>query len=577
MINFNQELKDRYPGIFEKYPKFISNSFVWLLRKLFHEDEINNFLKENSHLKNVEFIDAVLNYLGFSYNIDNISVENIPTSGRVIFIANHPLGGLDALSLMSFIGKIRPDAKILANEILLALDSISDMLIPIDNIGGKNSKDAIKQIDDTLKNEGAIIVFPAGEVSRAGPFGIKDTKWKGGFLKFAKKREVPIVPIFVNAKNSTLFYAVSAIHKPLAGLLLGNELFNKNGKSLTIKVGEMIPFKNIIMPEIRRNSDTLKLLQKHLYSVGKDKKRVFKTQKCLLKPQNKDHVAKEIEEGELLGETKDGKKIYLCKTPTKTPLLLEIGRLREFTFRKVGEGTGGAYDVDEFDFYYKHLVLFDTAQKEIVGAYRLGVANEIKPNLDSEKLYTQTLFEFKDDAMYLFQDSVELGRSFVQPKFWGTRALDYLWYGIGAYIRNFPQTRYLFGPVSISANYHKTARDMMIYFYKKHFGLSGDIVLSKNRYIIPKQEYSELEELFSGENYEEDFKILKESLAIYGLGVPTLYKQYSELCDEGGAKFLDFGVDVEFENCTDGFIVVDIEKVKDIKKKRYIDDSLKAE
>lgn len=576
MIDLNQELRDRYPAVFEKYPNFISNSFVWMLKKIFHEDEINGFLKENSYLKNVEFIDEVLDYLGFSYSVDSVSTTNIPTSGRVIFIANHPLGGLDALSLMSFIGKIRPDVKILANELLLALDPISDMLIPIDNIGGKNSRDAIKAIDDTLKNEGAIIVFPAGEVSRVGPFGIKDSKWKGGFLKFAKKREVPIVPIFVNAKNSTLFYAVSTIHKPLAGLLLGNELFNKKGKSLSIKVGEMIPFKNIVMPEIRRNSDTLKLLQKHLYNISKNKKRVFKTQKCLLKPQDKDIVAKEIEEGELLGETKDGKKIYLCKTPTKTPLLLEIGRLREFTFRRVGEGTGGAYDIDQFDLYYRHLVLFDTTQKEIVGAYRLGITNEIEPNLDTKKLYTQTLFEFKEGAKYLLKDSVELGRSFVQPKFWGTRALDYLWYGIGAYIRNFSQTRYLFGPVSISANYHKTARDMMIYFYKKYFGLKDDIVISKNRYTIPKQEYSELEELFSGKTYEEDFKILKESLAIYGLGVPTLYKQYSELCEQDGAKFLDFGVDSEFENCTDGFIVVDVSKIKDLKRKRYIDDSLKS-
>ena len=111
---------------------------------------------------------------------------------------------------------------------------------------------------------------------------------------------------------------------------------------------------------------------------------------------------------------------------------------------------------------------------------------------------------------------------------------------------------------------------MMIYFYKKHFTSKEEIVVSKNRYFISQAEKEELDILFCGQSYEEDFKILKESLANFDLSVPTLYKQYSELCDEGGVEFLDFGIDTDFEDCADGFILVQTEKIKEAKRKRYI-------
>lgn len=575
MIDLEKTIKTKYPNLFNKYPKFLSNFIINTLKKLFYEDEINKIIEQNESLKNVEMIGKTLEHLNFTYKIDNVSYQNIPQSGRVIFISNHPLGGLDALSLMHLIGKVRKDVKILANEFLCALDPIKEMLIPIDNLTNQSSREALKAIDQHLKNEGAIILFPAGEVSRAGAFGIKDVEWKGGFLKFAKKAQAPIVPIYVHARNSWLFYAVSAIYKPLGGLLLGREMMAKNGKSLSIKVGEMIPYQNLILPEIKSNRNTLRLIQRHLYSIGKNKKPIFKTQRCLIHKQDPDEVSSEVYKGISLGKTRDGKDIYLCKTPDRSPLLLEIGRLRELTFRRVGEGTGRECDIDEFDHYYEHLVLFDGEQKEIVGAYRIGVTNEIEPDLKGEKLYTQTLFDFKKRAEFLLRDSIELGRSFVQPRFWGTRALDYLWYGIGAYLKKYPETKFMFGPVSISASYPKTARDMMIYFYKKHFTAEEGVVVSKDQYFIGQREKRELDEIFVGENYDEDFKILRECLANFDLSVPTLYKQYSELCEEGGVQFLDFGIDRDFEDCADGFILVETAKIKEAKRKRYMGDEIR--
>jgi len=568
MIDFETLIKTNYPKFAQNYPNSVVNFAIGALKRLFHQDEINKFWKAHENEKNDKFIEEIFKYLNFTYKIDNVSLQNIPETGRVIFVANHPIGGLDGLSLVHQIYTVRKDVKILANQFLQELEPIKELFIGIDNLSNKNSKESIRTITQFLEDEHAIIIFPAGEVSRAGWEGVKDSKWKDGFLKFAKRTESPVVPVFVDGKNSFLFYFTSVINKPLSGLLLGRELFNKRNKSIEIKIGEMIPYENLKLDDFR-NDDIANLVKEHLYRIAKGKNGVFKTRQCLIKSQNRDEISAEILAGEKIGETRDKKGIYICKTPKTSPLLLEIGRLRELSFRAVGEGTGSACDIDEFDHYYHHLVLFDEGAKEIVGAYRIGNSDEIRPDFASEKLYTQTLFDFHQEAEFLFHNSIELGRSFVVPKFWGTKALDYLWYGLGAYIVKNPNIRYLFGPVSISVSYPKPARDLLVYFYKKYFAPKDEIVISRNRYYIGLKEMRALEEKFNGANFEEDFTILKNSLAFYGLFVPTLYKQYSDLCVEDGVKFLDFGIDPDFDDCTDGFLVVDVEKIKQEKKDRY--------
>ena len=145
----------------------------------------------------------------------------------------------------------------------------------------------------------------------------------------------------------------------------------------------------------------------------------------------------------------------------------EIGRLREIAFRAVGEGSGNRRDVDPYDRYYEHLILWDVEDLEIVGAYRLGNTSQM---LEAEQaLYTQSLFNYTEQMTPYFDNGLELGRSFVQPKYWGKRSLDYLWYGIGAYLKKHPKIRYLFGPVTLSNSMPKAAKDLLVYFYKLHF------------------------------------------------------------------------------------------------------------
>lgn len=367
-----------------------------------------------------------------------------------------------------------------------------------------------------------------------------------------------------------MFYTVSMIYKNAATLLLAKEMFNKENKTISMVVGELIPQANVTSKGLNPKTE-LGLLKKHLYRISKGKKGVFPTQKCIAHPEDVQKLRKELGECELLGETGDGKKIYLVDYAKDSAIMRELGRLREYTFRKVGEGTGKKRDLDHYDVYYRHLVLWDEDELEIVGAYRIGESDAIM-EMDAKEnaLYTASLFEFREGFRPYLKDSIELGRSFVQPKYWGSRALDYLWFGIGAYIKTRPNLKYMFGPVSLSASYPKMARNLLIFFYKHYFGCDKEIVVSKNRYIMTKKEIDECREIFCCDNYIEDFKRLKQNLMHMNQSVPTLYRQYSELCEEGGVKFLDFGEDRDFENCIDGFLLLDVTKIKESKRKRYM-------
>lgn len=240
-MNVERVINEKYPSFTSK-PTAIRNTALFILRRLFHEQEVNNFLEENRHCQGFDFIDQVLDYFNFTYSLTNKDLMNIPSSGRVLIIANHPLGALDGLALLKMIGEIRKDVRIVANDMLASLSQLSPLLLPVDNLNRSTRKQDITNINNALHNEEAVIVFPAGEVSRAGAMGIKDSNWNQGFLHFAKKTNSPILPVYIGGKNSSLFYTISGINKTLAALLLPHEMFNKHSMNLTFKIGESIPY-----------------------------------------------------------------------------------------------------------------------------------------------------------------------------------------------------------------------------------------------------------------------------------------------------------------------------------------------
>ena len=226
MVNAEMILRKEHPKVFQ-YPPLINKTIVGLTRLLLHEKSINRFMEMHEGKNGLEFINAVLEYLNVSYKTVHRQIENIPSMGKVIIVANHPLGALDALCLIQMVCSVRQDrkVKIVANRMLSEIVQLKEFMIGVDNFNDKLSKNALRQIDNALQAEEAVIFFPSGEVSRAGFFGIKEGAWKGGFIKFAKRNATPILPIYIKGKNSPLFYGVSWIYKPLGALLLSHEIF----------------------------------------------------------------------------------------------------------------------------------------------------------------------------------------------------------------------------------------------------------------------------------------------------------------------------------------------------------------
>ena len=560
MLDIEKMVIKKYPKI--KKSKVLKAALCKFTESIAHQSEINSFVEAHAHLGGVEFIESALEELNFNYTVADKHIENIPSTGRVVIIANHPLGGIDAFVLIKLISRVRKDIKVVANEFLSSVEPLSPLLIDVNNFKNRQTKDSINKIYEALNNEEAVIIFPAGEVSRATPMGIKDGKWHKGFLKFAKRSGSPILPVYIGGKNSKTFYSVSALNKKLSTLLLAHELFLQKGKSINIIVGEIIP-KEFISPKSLEKDTLVSLYKKHLYSLKKGVS-YFKTQKAIALPEDRRDIKKELKKSQLLGSTKDGKSIYLYQySQNNSSVLNELGRLRELSFRKVGEGANKKRDIDKYDRYYKHIVLWDNDDLEIVGAYRIGIVNE--------KLYTQTLFEYTEAMESILEDSIELGRSFVQPKYWGSRALDYLWQGIGAYLTNNPQIKYMFGGVSLSESYPKVAQDIVLYFYNLYFHSDTHYVTPKLPYNIDyEDEYLKkfISEL-SREDYKKDFKLLKDALHFLNLSVPVMYKQYADLCERGGVKFCAFNIDKEFANCVDSFIIVNVAMIKEKQRNRY--------
>jgi len=570
MISVEQVLSQNLPGLTRR--PWLYKPVKGALRRLLHEQDFIDFAARYPHLQGLEFVEQVLDYFNFRYAVRDNEVERIPSAGRVVIIANHPIGSLDGLALLKLISDIRPDVKVVANQLLMALAPLHNLLLPVNNMSGGTERRALDNIQQHLANESALILFPSGEVSRLRPDGIRDSKWHSGFLRFATNAKAPILPIYIDGRNSALFYGASMLYKPLATMLLVKEMFKQQRKKLDMRIGEQIPYEAFANLALEGRAK-VKLFKKHLYRLAKDKPPLFSTQSAIAHPEDRISLKKAIESCQLLGQTADGKQIYLYQHQQSSPILREIGRLREFAFRAVGEGSGLRRDIDRFDSYYEQLILWDKDDLEIVGAYRFANTRKIIAEQGCDGLYTASLFQFDQSMQPYLAAGLELGRSFVQPRYCGKRSLEYLWYGIGAYLKRHPDIRYLFGGVSLSNSYPQAARDLMVYFYSLYFSDDSCAATSKQPYQLPQTILAELQQHFTGNDYLADFTQLKHLLANMGLSVPTLYKQYSELCEPGGVKFLAFGTDPDFANCVDGLVLVDMTRLKASKKARYLDQA----
>lgn len=534
-----------------------------------------------------EFFQNTLQSLDVRYRFSEQEAARIPPEGPVFVISNHPFGGLDGVILGDFLQSIRPDSKLLANYLLLRMSEMESLVYGIDPFGGtaaaRYNARSVKESLQWIRDGHLLATFPAGEVShfRLAQKRVTDSDWNPVSARLIRKSGASVVPIFFYGGNSLFFNIMGTLHPRLRTLLLGRELTNKRGMEVSLRIGSPITASKIA--KFTTDQDLLDFLRLRTYLLGGSDRRPRGPLRIrpnlrlplplpprpranmpkldpLIDPVPTEKILAEIgrfPEDSLLYERKQF-RVYAIKGSKAPNILLEIGRLRELTFREVSEGTGRPYDTDHFDLDYLQLFLWNTEENQIVGGYRMGQTDKILSKKRKRGFYTSTLFRFRTAFLESMDPAMELGRSFIIPSYQRKFAtLSLLWQGIGAFISRNPRYRYLFGPVSINCEYETISKDLIIHFLRgNNFDplLSGKVKAKtppeKSR-LLSKEEK---EAIARGVKDIDDVSALIAEIEPDQKGVPTLLRHYVKL----NARFLSFNVDADFSDVLDALMVVDL-------------------
>lgn len=516
-----------------------------------------------------EFMNYTLNALNVEYSIATGSLDNIPKEGPVVIVANHPLGAIEGVIVADMLASVRQDVKVLANEMLKRLPEISDLFIGVNVFGGEKARKtnnlAIREANQHLADGGLLVLFPAGEVSTypKGSKVLADAEWRNSVAKFINRSQATTVPIFVDGKNSALFYQAGRVHPLLRTALLGKELLNKQSKNIALSIGNAIPFSEL--KNFDEEKDLVNYLRLNTYLMSPDHEKVKKTSSQGINQPIISPVAEELLMSELAQLPMDallleqGDFAVYCTPTTAIPnLMQEIGRIREESFRGVGEGSGLACDIDQYDEYYQQLFVWHKTDKQIVGSYRLGFVDKLLKERGLDGLYSRSLFHYDQAFLDTLDNSIEVGRSVVAERYQrNLNSLLMLWKGIAALMSRHPKYTHLFGPVSISNDYSESARQLMAQTLSLHHYDQEKAQLVNASTPLHKRgsEFWQPNLLSALASVELLSKIL--SRMEQGKGLPVLLRQYLKM----NGKLVCFNVDPAFHDTLDGLIVVDLRKV----------------
>ncbi|WP_250628027.1 lysophospholipid acyltransferase family protein [Pinirhizobacter soli] len=574
MLKVEQALTDRLPWL-EKHPRIL-RPIAAMLERLAHEERFNHTLRTVAPATGFAFVERTLDHLHVSYRVDERERENIPVEGPLLVVANHPLGMTDALALISLIGSVRQDVRILGNDALSAVPELGHLLLPVD-VFGKGARSSMRNVFRALEEGQALIIFPAGEVSRLRGGRVRDGKWNDGFARIALRDSIrgqkitppPVLPIHVSARNSAAFYGLSMLAKPLSTAMLPREATSPRGQRIGFTIGASVGVEELKERSGGSPEQAAKLMRRHVYRLGNRRGLIFGGQAPLAHPEPTERIVADLTKAELMGELSDGKQALLLQGSPDSAALREIGRLRELTFRRVGEGTGLRRDLDVYDAHYEHLVLWDPKTLRIVGAYRFGNGSTIIPERGIAGLYTSSLFDYSPALESRLAQGLELGRSFIAPAYWRSRALDQLWQGIGMYLQRHRGLRYMFGPVSMSVSMPREAREWIAAAHEHYFGAPG-LASARQPFVISPEVSDGVRAELAGLDAATGLVRLKNRLDALGQTLPVLYRQYVDLVDPTGVQFLGFGEDPGFSGCVDGLVMLDLNSLKPAKKARYL-------
>lgn len=539
----------------------------WIMQgaKLNH---LNQLYKEQYSSNPDEFIENIFEVLEVKPEYLVKELESIPKTGNFMAYANHPMGILDGLLFIYLLRKRRKDIKILANDLLSRIEPLKELLIPVDlyasKTGSKKNVVGLKQMYTHLENQGGVLVFPAGEVSTFYDGRVQDKAWGNTVVKLMIKAKSPLIPVFFDGKNSMSFHIKGKIHSTWRTLSLASEMYNKQNTSLGVRIGKVITQEKL--------NECIDLDSKHsylrarIYGLSNPKRESVTDhflQKFKIKPAKiVKGVSKKVLKAELKALSKDQKilelgnlQLFLAKETECPHIIQEIGRLREITFRAVGEGTGKSLDLDIFDSYYHHLFVWDKNENCIVGSYRVGFGAEIIEEFGKSGFYTNKLFKFKKDFKPVLERSIELGRSFIREEYQRhPLTLLLLWQGILELLMKNKAYRYLLGAVSISNDFSTISKEIMILYLKSQFFDHERAKYIKARKPF-KVKYKDISKtlLDAHKDSLKDIENLIEELEPFGLKIPVLLKKYLGQ----NAKVVGFNIDPNFNNCLDGLVLLD--------------------
>lgn len=238
----------------------------YLKRKL-HEDDINKGMEYLDQFHGLKHNEEILKYM--NVNVEIVNKENIPVSGGAIFASNHPLGGMDGMAFIKAVGEVRSDVRFIVNDILRNLKNFDEIFVGVNKMGG-SSRDALKTIEEVYASPTAILIFPAGLVSRRTDNGIRDLEWSKSFISKAIKYNKPIVPVFIEGQNRAFFYNFArwrkrlGIKKNIEMLFLPDEMFRQAGNTIRIHFGKPIP--PSMFSDLHSEKEWALKLQQYIYS-----------------------------------------------------------------------------------------------------------------------------------------------------------------------------------------------------------------------------------------------------------------------------------------------------------------------
>jgi putative hemolysin len=546
-----------------------------LLMEVMKLNDINKVFSQNVQFNGLEFVDKIFETIGVTIDFDKEDLKNIPKTGGFIAIANHPYGGVEGLALVKLLCMVRPEAKVMVNFILKKIPNLSEFFVavnPFENVQHSSSISGLKATFDLLNQGIPIGIFPAGEVSTFSidKQEITDRIWHPVVGKLIARAKAPVVPIYFHGNNGVLFNILSFIHPTLRTAKLPSEFLNKQGLKIKVRIGKPIHIEDI---SYRNNTNKLlDFLRARTYALatGLDQESklfnpisLFKIKKKpapIIEETPRHLLVEEVEQLETFRVWTEKKyEVYITPTLNIPNILREIGRLREITFREVGEGTNKKIDLDNYDIYYHHLFIWDKELQNIVGAYRIGKGDEILNTMGRRGFYLSELFKIKEPFYPLLRQGIELGRSWIRKEYQQKPLpLFLLWKGILKYLLDNPQYRYMFGPVSISNNFSKFSKSLIVdYITKHHFDYDlANFVKPKNKF---KADLSpiDMDLLVDSSESLKDLDSLISDIETTHIKIPVMLRQYMNL----NAKIICFNIDPKFSDCLDGFLVVDMQNI----------------